>query len=164
MNTNLKIKISPTRTSGRLNRNSIIQKEHVRNVPALYQTSLVALSPHPSINWEQQAVAYFFHNYVLEDNYSGGGYLNFLPRLYESAPIKSHLRESTKAVSMACLANISSVHHLTLESQKSYGEALRLVRLALTNETEAKSDQVLTTLILLQKFEVGVNAICSDQF
>jgi hypothetical protein len=108
------------------------------------------------MDWEQRAIALFFYNYVLYSTSSGSGYLDFLPRLYDCAPAGSCLMESTKAVSMACLANISSMHNLRIQAQECYGRALKLVRRALSIDDGVKCDQVLTSLVLLQKFEVKI--------
>jgi hypothetical protein len=149
---NISFKIGHTKALKRKDGHLNARKCNMQNTPP------ITLSPNPSTDWEQQAEAYFFSNYVLENSHGSGGYLDFLPDLYRSAPLDSCLRESTKAVSMASLANVTSIHHLNANSWKSYSKALRLVIIALDNETDAKSDHVLASLVLFQMLEVSVRA------
>jgi len=109
--------------------------------------------------WEQNAVASFFQNYVLEPINGRQGYLDFLPQLYHAAADNHCLRDSTLAVALASFANVSSMQCLSIRSQHHYGRALQSVRVALSTPEQAKTDQVLATIVLLQKFEVSSTTI-----
>jgi hypothetical protein len=102
---------------------------------------------------------FFFENCILDSTSARGGYLEFLPSLYDSALAQSCLKESTKAVLLVSLANASSMNHVALRAREHYGRALSSLMVALNSEAEAKCDEVFTTLVLLQKFEVGILAV-----
>ena len=105
-------------------------------------------------DWDQQAVCAFFHDYVLYGLGDGrGGYLDFLPELYREQSDTPYFAEALAAVSMASFANRTSMEHLVLRARKSYGRTLSLINKALDDKAEAKSDRLLTSLFLLNKYE-----------
>ncbi|KAL9107148.1 MAG: hypothetical protein Q9227_007928 [Pyrenula ochraceoflavens] len=62
------------------------------------------------------------------------------------------------AASLASLGNISGMEKLQYKSQELYGRALRSINNALRNPEEAKEDSVLTSILVLQKYET-INGI-----
>lgn len=109
-----------------------------------------------STNWDQQAIFQFFEDYVIPAEMGRGGYLSFLPDLYGQHQDIAYLSKALHAVSMASLANRTSMPRLVVRARRSYGEALTLINAALNDERLAKSDELLTSLMLLTKYEVSL--------
>ncbi|KAG6994071.1 hypothetical protein G7Y79_00047g082970 [Physcia stellaris] len=106
-----------------------------------------------STDWDQQAICQFFEDYVIPVEMGRGGYLSFLPDLYRQHQDIAYLSKALNAVSMASLANRTSMSHLVVRARRSYGEALTLINAALSDEQLAKSDELLASLMLLTKYE-----------
>ena len=107
-------------------------------------------------DWDQQAICLFFEDYVIPVEMGRGGYLSFLPDLYRQHQDIAYLSKALHAVSMASLANRTSMSHLVVRARRSYGEALTLINVALNDERLAKSDELLASLMLLTKYEVSL--------
>ena len=106
--------------------------------------------------WDQQAICQSFEDYVTQIEMGRGGYLSFLPDLYRQHQDITYLSRALHAVSMASLANRTSMSHLVVRARRSYGEALTLINVALNDERLAKSDELLASLMLLTKYEVSL--------
>jgi len=104
-------------------------------------------------DWDQQAKHAFFYDYVEGSRNGRGGYLDFLPALYQEQSNKPYFAEALAAVSMASFANRTSIEHLVFRARRSYGRALFMINEALNSEAEAKSDCLLTSLFLIGKYE-----------
>ena len=107
-------------------------------------------------DWDQQAICQFFEDYVIPVEVGRGGYLSFLRDLYRQHQDITYLSRALHAVSMASLANRTSMSHLVVRARRSYGEALTLINVALNDERLAKSDELLASLMLLTKYEVSL--------
>ena len=116
-------------------------------------TTLTIPYPRLSTNWEQHALAHFFDNYVSTSASGWQSYLGFLPEYFAKHSDTDCLKDSVLAASMASLANISCIDQLQIRSRELYGRALQSVGTALKNPAEAKTDLVLTSIFLLQKYE-----------
>ncbi|KAL8672685.1 MAG: hypothetical protein Q9168_002869, partial [Polycauliona sp. 1 TL-2023] len=110
-------------------------------------------TPMPT-DWDHQAICQFFDDYVITLDRGRGGYLSFLPDFYQQKQHVPYLTEALHAVSMASLANRTSMPHLVMRARKSYGNALTLVNAALSDMEQAKSDELLASLMLLTKYEL----------
>lgn len=66
------------------------------------------------------------------------------------------LKHTVAAVSMASMGNTTSLDYLLSRSRKSYAQALTAVGVALGKPSAAKDDSVLTSIVLLQMYEVGI--------
>lgn len=108
----------------------------------------------PSTDQQQRALMLFFHNYVLPPGTSRRGHLEFLPDMYQGNPQHMALKHALTAVSMAHLANVSNQPDLALQAQSLYGLGLRSVADAMSNPNFANDDCGLTSIVLLQKYEV----------
>jgi len=105
-------------------------------------------------DWDQQAKHAFFHDYVQGCGDCRGGYLEFLPALYQEQSNKPYFAAALAAVSMASFANRTSIEDLVVRARRSYGQALSMINEALSSEAEAKSDCLLTSLFLFAKYEI----------
>ena len=129
------------------------------DLPIAYRTfedSTKTLAPPMPTDWHQQAICQFFHDYVIPvDSKGRGGFLVFLPDLYQQNQGAHFLVEAVQAVSMASLASRKSMPHLMIRARRSYGKALALVNMALDHEEQKKSDELQASLLLLTKYEVS---------
>ena len=129
------------------------------DLPIAYRTfedSTKTLAPPMPNDWHQQAICQFFYDYVIPvDNKGRGGFLVFLPDLYQRSQGAQFLVEAVQAVSMASLASRKSMPHLMIRARRSYGKALALVNTALDHEEQKKSDELQASLLLLTKYEVS---------
>ena len=118
--------------------------------------STKTLAPPMPTDWHQQAICLFFYDYIIPvDDKGQGGYLTFLPNLYQQNQGAPFLVEALGAVSMASLASRKSMPHLMMRARRSYGRALALVNMALNHEEPKKSDELQASLILLTNYEVS---------
>ncbi|KAF2180525.1 hypothetical protein K469DRAFT_639411 [Zopfia rhizophila CBS 207.26] len=138
-----------------------VTNESQQNLPAAANTTYQHRSrqsspiyPPLSTDWEQQAIVHFFDNYCYVPSSDEKRYLDFLPELAAKSPSTSCLRYALIATSMVYMANISSVSQLQIRSRRVYGKALQSLGAALQDPIEARTDQTLTAIVLLQKYEV----------
>lgn len=126
-----------------------------------FEDSTKTLAPPMPTDWQQQAICHFIYDYVIPvDDKGRGGYLTFLPNLYQQKQQAPFLVEALDAVSMASLASRNSMPHLIMRARKSYGKALTLVNMALDHEEPRKSDELQASLVLLTKYEVSNRRCC----
>lgn len=107
-----------------------------------------------STKWEDNAVAHFFHNYASAPIGGKQAYLEFLPELFARNPNFQCLQKSLLAISVANLANVSSIEQLRGRSRQLYSQALQSVGIALQVMEEGEIDCLMASIFLLQKYEV----------
>jgi hypothetical protein len=105
-------------------------------------------------NWEDAAMGYFLHHHVLPGDHLMSGHFEWLPEMIGRPSNPAHLTNVLKAVSFSSLGNITSITYLTSHAHQYYITALHQVSAALSDPVQAKSDELLTTICLLQKYEV----------
>lgn len=124
----------------------------IKHTEDLQAPSLTSIQP--SVPWEQNAIAHFLDNFTAPAWHGGPGYLESLPDLLKSP--SDCLHEALLAVSLASLGNISCIRRLQTDSKIHYGRALRTLSAALGPSLPAARDDILATIVLLQKYEVCV--------
>ena len=83
------------------------------------------------------------------------GYLELVPKLYDTEANAKWLQESVHAVSMASFALVRRMGDLYLvQARRHYGLALHSLRLALEDKQRAMSSTVLVSIALLWKYDV----------
>ena len=119
-----------------------------------YQPSLVRELP---ADWTQSAITSFFSQFVIPIGKPVrlAGFLDFLPKMYVSQPEESVVSTAVKAIALANLANRSSMRSFQVQATVAYGDTLRKLQCALHDPVEAKSDETLTTLLLIRCYEVS---------
>ena len=121
----------------------------------------------PGTDWEQVAICQFLEDFVYPEQSApviGFQYFNFLPKLYNKYSARSCLTEAISAVALARLANKVSEPDLSLRAMKAYANALCMVNKSMSIPEMRKSDQVLTSLCLLTKYELIVGDTNEDSF
>lgn len=108
-----------------------------------------------STNWEERSIAQFFDNYVIVSPAAFPGHLEFLPNLYSTSQDGDVLHESLLAVSMASLANMSTMRSLLHRSRVAYGRTLQLIITGISQADQDGNDRLLAAILLLQYYEVG---------
>jgi hypothetical protein len=110
----------------------------------------------PSTSVEDQAMCFFFGNYILgTDLLNTCGNYQYLSTIYANQPVGLPLRQSVAAVGLAGLATFWNAPNIMVKANSAYCSALQLVNSILGNIEEAKSDQILVSIILLSLFEVS---------
>lgn len=111
-------------------------------------------------DWESLAIGHFMDDFVYPQVSKDTAYqfLNFLPGLYNRYSESSSLTEAISAVALARFANQNRAPKLSFLARKAYTSALTSVNESMKDPVLAKSDNVLTTLILLTKYET----VCGD--
>ena len=117
-----------------------------------------SLLPSPiSTDWRQQAIAMFFHDYIIGSKESkiDFGYLQDLPDVLSRAGDSSALSEAVSAVALTNLAHRSSLPYLKSAGRQAYGRSLGLFNAVLREDTDVCSDQTLATVLCLDFYEVS---------
>jgi hypothetical protein len=100
---------------------------------------------------DEQATCYFFQNYFLEDF---KGFYSCLPCVYNARPIGSALGEIIISLGMAGMSDFKKDAKLMIDANIKYMSALHNISAALRDKEEAKTDQILTSVMLLGLYEV----------
>jgi hypothetical protein len=100
---------------------------------------------------EEQAMFFFFQNYILDDF---KGYYSYIPSVYSTVPEGSALGEAITSLGMAGIANSKKDTKLMINANFKYTSALHTINAALRDPHEAKTDQTLVAVMLLGLFEV----------
>ena len=111
----------------------------------------------PETDWEEVAICQFLEDFVYPKQSSpvvAFQYLSFLPDLYSRNSAHSCLTEAISAVALARLANQTRATDLSFRARKAYANALGLVNKSMSVPEMRKSDQLLTSLCLLAKYEL----------
>lgn len=119
----------------------------------------------PTTDWEQTAICQFLASFVYLDQRTpvvAFQYFNFLPDLYGSSSTSSCMTEAIAAVALARLGNVNRAVEIDARAKKAYANALGMVNKSIMDPKERKTDQILTTLCLLAKYEL-VTGQANDQ-
>ncbi len=104
---------------------------------------------------DQQASCYFLSDFVLIPSSGRGfGYHQFICGLLQRNKVLPSFESAYKAVSTLALARRPNCRSLQLQAHAFYSKALKEVNRALQDETEAKDDQTLGSVLLLAFYEV----------
>jgi len=107
---------------------------------------------------EDQAISFFFANYILPDNEYHYGNFQYLSDIYLSQRVGDALTEVVVALGMAGLSNFWKASNIMVSANAKYNSALRLVGLQLNDVNEVKSDQTLVTIMSLSLYEARLLA------
>ena len=115
-------------------------------------------------SYEDQAVCYFFTNYVIAMTSDDRGHFAFLPSMYSMATDLDPIGQAITCVGLAGLAYRRGVPELLITARQVYARALRLTNISLNDSKRAIGDEALATSILLGQYEVShvkvANLIC----
>lgn len=115
-----------------------------------------------STDWEKHAFQFFIHAHALPGNIRygyGTGFMDFLDDIVLSRNLPSYLEDSFRAAALTSIAHRTNIQWLPAKAMSSRLSALAALRQALGNEMEAKSDEVLMSLFLLEHFEVSLLSV-----
>ncbi|KAL6802913.1 hypothetical protein GGI42DRAFT_343080 [Trichoderma sp. SZMC 28013] len=129
--------------------------------PGQLDESRQLAAPALSVPITDQAVSFFFHNFVLTDPISGGGHLEYLPVIYAGITRDLALPTAIIAIGIAGIANLRRNRDLMLAANAQYVLAIQLTQTALIDETLRLQDQTLVNILLLALYETI--ACCSPQ-
>lgn len=109
----------------------------------------------PRTSAVDQATCFFFDNYGSSaDMLDTCGNFQYLPEIFMTQQIGFPLQQAIAAVGFAGLANFWSASTIMAKANSTYCVALKSVNAALRCPEEAKSDQILATILLLGLWEV----------
>lgn len=103
---------------------------------------------------EDQAMCFFFRNYVLDNESFKNGNFQYLSHIYANEDIRPALGDCIAALGMAGLANFWKAGNIMARAHTKYTSAVRLVGSMLQDIDTAKSDQTLVAVMLLGLYEV----------
>lgn len=112
--------------------------------------SSVPRSLQPSLG--QMAAGFFFSNFGVEGPLLSSTNGDFLISICQDHS-ESAASHAIEAVGLAGLSNISGAHHLRVEAQKRYGQALAKTNHSLSDPAKATSDITAMSVLLLGQFE-----------
>lgn len=109
-------------------------------------------------NWLDSAVSHYIHNFVITSDRGLPGLHDNIPRLYSAFPDRVYFRNAVQAVALAHLARVNQMGSNYLRSaEKLHANAVRLFRLALNDNTEARSATALMATELLWQYDVSIS-------
>lgn len=112
---------------------------------------------------EQLAVAIFFQVYV-PGQPGSKGQLDFLPLVYNGAPSRGVLASAILSIGLHTLAGKTNDNHMMLYSRKKYSHTLNELNQALQDMYRARSDEIVTTVLLMAQFESIRNQSLESMF
>lgn len=112
---------------------------------------------------EQLAIATFFRVFMPGPPGSKG-LLDFLPLVYNGAPSRGVLASAIIAIGLNALAAKVHDNQLVLYSREKYSHTLNELNQALQDTYRAKSDEVLTTVLLMAQLESISNPSLDSMF
>ncbi|KAI1623283.1 hypothetical protein EDD37DRAFT_464370 [Exophiala viscosa] len=108
----------------------------------------------PQQNFCDQAVCFFFHQYIIASTDGGNpGFLDFLPELYERTSADDALSQAVKAVSYITLSGQSSVKILSDKGHEHYRTTLQRITQMLQTPEGAAQDSLIVAIMLVVLFE-----------
>lgn len=102
---------------------------------------------------EDQAVGFFFANYVVEPSIVPRGQFDWLPELLNQPNTERVLQSSVNAAGLASLANTTKSPAIMKRAQEEYVAALAMTNRALQFKKTAIKDSTLISVILLGMYE-----------
>lgn len=116
-------------------------------------------------SWEQLAIPFFFANHTIPAARGRPGHLDFISEPYgKSGPSGGCFEQALLAVSTGHLARCRHDATLNARAMLSYGKALSSLRLALSDEKSTQQDGTVTAMLLLSRFEVSLDLLCSQAY
>jgi hypothetical protein len=116
--------------------------------------SLHPWSGNVRVSAEQQAVCFFFSNYVLEPSNSRKSVYDYLPALYNNESEKGAMSCAVTALGLAGLSYRKGEPCLLSAAKSMYSSALHLTNEALSDPKTAVTDATLISVLLLGLYEV----------
>ncbi|KAJ5438598.1 Protein of unknown function DUF3468 [Penicillium daleae] len=107
------------------------------------------LSPSP----DEIGINYFIRNFVIGNQSSSRGYLNYIPSVYLNDGEHPTLVSSLAAVGLVALANSTQQPELASHARAKYSEAICNINSALASPSESVKDSTLMSVISLGLFE-----------
>ena len=133
----------------------------IASLSSTRRTAIPVLSINPCSSSEEQAVCYFFQNYILGEDSVASGSFQFLPDILLDNEINEVLSDSLTAIGLVGLAHFYHDPSLMFTAVYKYNSAMRKLSLQLRDIGKAKSDQYFMAIMLLGLYEVGVYS-CSS--
>ena len=84
------------------------------------------------------------------------GFVDLIVPYYGRASEQSPVQLATHAVALSALGNFPGRDHIATEASKTYGRALRRVGKAIADPVEARSDEILLSIMLFALYEVFI--------
>lgn len=103
---------------------------------------------------EDQAMCFFFQNYVFDNQDFKNGNFQYLSSIYATEEFRPALTDCIAALGMAGLANFWKASNIMSKAHTKYNSAIRSVSTMLADLETAKSDQTLVAVMLLGLYEV----------
>lgn len=114
----------------------------------------LAILLQPSRSLESESMCYFILNYVnIPRDPTTNIFVEHILPLYLSAPADSALSYSVTAVAIHSSEPLMSHSHSCYASRKAYGEAVALLKLALQDPVESKTDETLAAVYMLDFYD-----------
>ncbi|PMD37099.1 hypothetical protein L207DRAFT_569178 [Hyaloscypha variabilis F] len=135
----------------------------IASLSSTRRTAIPVLSINPCSSSEEQAVCYFFQNYILGEDSVASGSFQFLPDILLDNEINEVLSDSLTAVGLVGLAHFYHDPSLMFTAVYKYNSAMRKLSLQLRDIGKAKSDQYFMAIMLLGLYEVGVYSCSSSR-
>lgn len=108
----------------------------------------------PQQNLCDQAVCFFFHQYIIASSDGGNpGFLDFLPDLYERSKPDDALAQAVKAISYIALSGKSSVKVLFARGHEHYRTTLQRITQMLQSPEDTVQDSLIVAIMLVVLFE-----------
>ena len=121
------------------------------------QPKMIAHTPTPTPEaWSSRAISFFFWTHTVPSpaEHSSLGYFDFLEDYFQTDRPK-YLLDALNAAALSCYAHfLPDVPHLGIDALSSRGRALQALTHVLRDAEEAKSDDVLLALYLIERSEV----------
>ncbi|KAI9697513.1 MAG: hypothetical protein M1820_007779 [Bogoriella megaspora] len=120
-----------------------------------FEKSQIPLAPGLWTSDEVQATAFFFRNFVLLPRQTDAtrGFLSVLLPFYNNCSSESAIHRATSAVALSALSKFPDRNYLQNQSAIEYGKAISIVNKAIIDPEQAKSDELLCTILLLGLYE-----------
>jgi hypothetical protein len=121
-------------------------------------SSSCAPTPLPRQNFGDQAVAFFFHQYIVGASENRcAGFREFFPELYNLDRPNEALAHSIKAISYISLSAESSVKVLAAGDHEHYRISLPKISHMLQSAEETAQDSLIVVIMLVVLFEVRLS-------
>ena len=156
--------LSPCRGSSNSTRQDhceqIPQRRCLHAVLITLQPKTIAQPPTPTPEaWSSRAISFFFWTHTVPSpaEHSSLGYFDFLEEYFQTDRPK-YLLDALNAAALSCYAHfLPDVSHLGIDALSSRGRALQALAHVLRDTQEAKSDDVLLALYLIERSEVRLS-------
>jgi len=104
---------------------------------------------------EDQAICFFFSNYMMTDEEPRYGSLQYIQQIYRSEPVGIALSEILVALGLAGLSTLWKAPDIMISAHRKYSSAVRLINSQLSDSNESKSDQTFVAVMALSLYEVS---------